>query len=69
MNPNNETCNDGDCINKLIWDSDGSSFNSWVGPSHDIKVNGPEACLRYESKKMNDVTCTATYYYICEFKC
>ena len=68
-NPNNEICENGNCVNKLKWDSDGSYLNSWEDQNHGIRADRADACLRYQSDKINDMTCAFKYYYICEFKC
>ena len=62
-------CYDSCCINKLIWDSDGSILKSWADTNHGIIVPDGDECLRYESTYMVDKNCTALYDYICEFKC
>ena len=76
-NSNNEYCDNGGCVNKLLWDSDESYLHSWADTSHGIRVNSGQDCLRYTSDKMDDMYCTGYwygyywlgYYYICEFKC
>ena len=66
-NPNKQACYDSCCINKLIWDSDGSILNSWADTNPEIVAPSGDECLRYYSTYLNDVDCTALYDYICEF--
>ena len=68
-NPTNEKCDNGNCVNKLIWDSDGSYLNTWEDQNHGIRADFRQECLRYRSDEINDMICSVRYYYICEFKC
>ena len=65
------TCSNNDCINKLVWDSDGSSLTSWVDQSHQKKADliGVKGCFIYRNNELNDKTCSNIIHYICEFKC
>ena len=69
VNPNNEVCFDGDCVNKLKWDSDGSYLDSWADTSHGFGLDQGDDCLRYRDTSIGDHPCDRTYYYICEFQC
>ena len=46
-NPNHTICQDGDCINKLTWDSDGSTLDTWVDPNHRIIMKTGSECIPY----------------------
>ena len=71
-NPNRTICMNDGCINKLTWDSDGSTLDAWVDPNHGIRAQWGSKCFRYTNNSVNDYGCTGStdnYYYICEFKC
>ena len=68
-NPYKVHCENGDCINKLKWESDGSYLNSWEDQNYGIIADSADSCLRYRTHRIDDKSCAMTYYYICEFKC
>ena len=64
-NPNHTICTNDGCINKLTWDSDGSTLDTWVDPNHGIRVKWGSKCFRYTNNSMHDYGCTgSTAYYM-----
>ena len=70
-NTNVETCQDGDCVNKLNWHSDGSVYDQHI-PGHGVKMRGDDICVRYmgPDNGISDSPCeTHKRTYVCQFKC
>ena len=70
MNTDQVTCQDGACVNKLYWHSDGSVYKRHI-PGHSVTMRG-DICVRYKGRnaEISDSTCTGQYRtYVCEFRC
>ena len=63
-------CNDGGCVGKLYWHSDGSFYDQHVTGSI-VKMQSGNLCVTYQgpARWIGDSICTAARNYVCEFKC